>query len=110
MLVDLATLLRDARRHRYAVPAFDCTEDVLVRTILETAEARQSPVILMCLDMDLAGNGFAYLPGLIKLAAAHHAVPVALHLDRVHGGSVARDLRPPRRRSARRLRGRRRRV
>ena len=81
MLVDLATLLRDARRHRYAVPAFDCTEDVLVRTILETAEARQSPVILMCLDMDLAGNGFAYLPGLIKLAAAHHTVPVALHLD-----------------------------
>jgi ketose-bisphosphate aldolase len=81
MLVDLNTVLGPARRQRYAVPAFDCTEDVLVRAILETAEARNAPVILMCLEEDLAGNGMAYLPGLIKGVADHHAIPVVLHLD-----------------------------
>lgn len=81
MLVDLGAVLREARQQRYAVPAFDCTEDVLVRAILETAEARQAPVVLMCLGVDLAGNGMAYLPGLIKAVACHHAIPIVLHLD-----------------------------
>jgi fructose-bisphosphate aldolase class II len=53
----------------------------MVRTILETAQANASPVILMCLNMDLAGHGMTYLPGLIRLAAEQHAVPIALHLD-----------------------------
>ena len=35
----------------------------------------------MCLLPDLQGNGWAYLPGLIKAAAAHHKIPVVLHLD-----------------------------
>ena len=81
MLVDLRTVLDEARRQRYAVPAFDCTEDVLVRAILETAEANSAPVILMCLGVDLVGNGFAYLPRLIQAAADHHTIPVVLHLD-----------------------------
>jgi fructose-bisphosphate aldolase class II len=81
MLVNLSVLLRDARERHYAVPAFDCTGDVLVRAILETAEARQAPVVLMCLGDDLTGNGMAYLPGLIKTVARHHRIPIALHLD-----------------------------
>ena len=81
MLVDLKTVLGEARQHRYAVPAFDCTEDVLVRAILAAAEEKGAPVILMCLGVDLAGSGFAYLPGLIKAVADHHTIPVVLHLD-----------------------------
>ena len=87
MLTTLKEVLCSARRGRFAVPAFDCVEDLMVRTILETAEARRSPVILMCLEMDLAGNGWNYLPGLIRTVADRHDVPVVLHLD--HAASLA---------------------
>ncbi|MCP4376254.1 MAG: class II fructose-bisphosphate aldolase, partial [bacterium] len=81
MLVTLKDILADARANHYAVGAFNCVEDVMLRTILETAEAEDAPVILMCLASDLEGNGWTYLAGMAKLAAAHHDIPVALHLD-----------------------------
>ena len=81
MLTTLKEVLTHARASQYAVPAFDCTEDVMVRAILETAEAHKSPVIMMCLEPDLEGNGWAYLSGLIKAVADHHKIPVVLHLD-----------------------------
>lgn len=87
MLVSLKEILTDARSNRYAVPAFDVCEDVMVRTILETAEQKQSPVILMCLQMQLEGNGWAYLGGLIKVVADHHDIPIVLHLD--HADTLA---------------------
>ena len=81
MLVTLNEVLPAAREGRYAVPAFDVCEDVMVRAILSTAEQERSPVILMCLDPELRGDGMAYLPGLIRAVADHHSVPVVLHLD-----------------------------
>lgn len=86
MLVTLKDVLADARGGHYAVPAFDCSEDVMVRTILETAEADKAPVIMMCLQMQLEGNGWVYLPGLIKAVADHHKIPIVLHLD--HADSI----------------------
>ncbi len=81
MLTSLKNILEHARAHRYAVPAFDCVEDVMVRTILETAQELHAPVILMGLPADLQGNGMTYVPGLIRAVADHHPIPVALHLD-----------------------------
>ncbi len=81
MLVTLKEVLTKARANQYAVPGFDCVEDYMVRTILETAEEKHSPVILMCLGMHLAGNGWTYLCGLIKMAAEMHNIPIVLHLD-----------------------------
>jgi fructose-bisphosphate aldolase class II len=81
MLSTLNDILPQARENRYAVPAFDCVEDVMVRAILETAESLQSPVILMCLSVDLEHNGMAYLPGLIRAVGDYHSIPVVLHLD-----------------------------
>lgn len=81
MLVSAKDVLADARAKKYAVPAFDSVEDVWVRAILETAEACRSPVFLMCLEPDVAGNGWAYFSGLVKAVAGHHTVPVVLHLD-----------------------------
>jgi fructose-bisphosphate aldolase class II len=86
MLTTLKNVLCRARAGGFAVPAFDCVEDLMVRTILETAEARRAPVILMCLEMDLAGNGWNYVPGLIRAVADRHDVPVVLHLD--HAASL----------------------
>jgi len=82
VLTTLKEVLADARKNGYAVPAFDCVEDVMVRAILETCEELRSPVVLMCLvGADLDGNGWAYVPGLIKAVADFHDIPVVLHLD-----------------------------
>lgn len=82
MLATLKDVLHEAQAGGYAVPAFDCVEDLMVRTILETCEARRCPAILMGLPgPDLEGNGWYYLPGLIRAVADRHAIPVVLHLD-----------------------------
>jgi fructose-bisphosphate aldolase class II len=82
MLTTLKEVLADARKNGYAVPAFDCVEDVMVRTILETCQRMRSPVVLMCLvGSDLDGNGWRYIPGLVRAVADFHDVPVVLNLD-----------------------------
>jgi fructose-bisphosphate aldolase class II len=86
MLVTLNDVLNKARAGRYAVAAFDCCEDVMVRAMLETCERLRAPVIVMCLGMQLEGNGWVYLPGLVKAVAGHHDIPIVLHLD--HADSI----------------------
>jgi len=82
MLATLKDLLPAARRGGYAVPAFDCAEDVMVRTVLETCEACRCPAIVMALvGPDLEGNGWHYITGLVHAVADRHAIPVVLHLD-----------------------------
>lgn len=82
MLTTLTEVLRDAQAGHYAVPAFDCVEDLMVRTILETCEALRCPAILMGLPgPDLEGNGWYYIPGLVRAVADRHNIPVVLHLD-----------------------------
>ena len=81
MLVTLKDILADARANHYAVAAFNVIENVMLRTVLETAEAKEAPVILMCLAADLEGAGWTYIAGLAKLAAEYHNIPVCLHLD-----------------------------
>jgi fructose-bisphosphate aldolase class II len=54
----------------------------MVRAILETCQKMRSPVVLMCLvGPDLDGNGWNYIPSLIKAVADFHDIPVVLHLD-----------------------------
>lgn len=81
MLTNLNNVLPDARENGYAVPAFDCIEDIMIRTILDTAEKGKSPVILMSLRHDLEGRGFNYIAGLINEVAPHYEIPIVLHLD-----------------------------
>ena len=84
MLTSLKKVLDHARANRYAVGAFNCTEDVMARAILETAQSLSAPVIVMLLGTDLetsGGNGWVYQVEPIKAAAAHHDIPVVLHLD-----------------------------
>jgi len=81
MLVTLKDILADARDNHYAVGAFNVIENVMLRTVLETAEAKEAPVIIMGLAADLEGPGWTYIAGLAKLAAEYHNIPVCLHLD-----------------------------
>jgi len=84
MLVTLKDILADAKANHYAVAAFNVIENVMLRTVLETAEAEEAPVIIMGLAADLEGAGWTYIAGLAKLAAEYHSVPVCLHLDHCH--------------------------
>lgn len=69
MLVTLNEVLKKAREGHYAVPAFDCNDDILIRTILDTAEEKKSPVILMVLEHDLKGKGMKYITSMVNLYA-----------------------------------------
>lgn len=81
MLVTLNELLPQASEGHYAVPAFDCMEDVMIRTLLDTAEQERSPIILMALEHDLRGRGITYISGLVRAVADLYDIPIALHLD-----------------------------
>ncbi len=90
MLVTFNEILPKARERHYAVPAFDCIEDVMVRTILDTAEQEKSPVILMALEHDLQGRGMIYISGLVRAVADSYDIPVALHLDHAENMDIIR--------------------
>lgn len=81
MLTTISEILGKARVGHYAVPAFDCTEDVMIRPILDTCQEMKSPVILMALEHDLKGKGFAYISSIVRGVADHYDIPIALHLD-----------------------------
>jgi fructose-bisphosphate aldolase class II len=84
MLVTSKEVLTEARKNHYAVPAFDCVEDVFVRAVLETADEAGCPAFVMCHPSDLESgddDGWAFIPGLVKAVADHYDLPVVLHLD-----------------------------
>jgi fructose-bisphosphate aldolase class II len=81
MLVTLNAVLPQARRLHYAVAAFDCMEDVMIRAILDAAEQERAPVILMALEHDLQGRGVRYISGLVHAVADAYPIPIVLHLD-----------------------------
>ncbi len=81
MLVTLDEVLPRARRLHYAVGAFDCTEDVMIRAMLDAAEEERAPIILMALEHDLQGKGIRYVTGLVRAVADDYRIPIVLHLD-----------------------------
>lgn len=81
MLVTLNEVLKKARKEHYAVPAFDINDDLLIRTILDTAEEKKSPVILMALEHDLEERGMTYITSIVKGVANNYDIPIVLHLD-----------------------------
>ena len=81
MLVNLNEILNNARKNKYAIPAFDASDYRMIKAIIEVAEELKAPVILMGLPSDLSNEQFDYLSkDLIGLAKAAK-VPVCVHLD-----------------------------
>jgi fructose-bisphosphate aldolase class II len=80
-LCTLNDVLPGARRGGYAVPGFDCVNDLYIRAVLDAAEEERSPVIIMALGHDLAGRGIDFIAGLVHAVAPTYSVPVVLHLD-----------------------------
>src|SRR3954468_1342192 len=87
-LVDAATLVRHAHRHRYCVVQINTnggTYDI-TRAIVEVAEEENSPVILGAYEANLSYRGYDYAAMQMRFFAERASVPVAIHLD--HGSTL----------------------
>lgn len=80
-LVGLSELLTPAKKHKYAVAAFDVVNAEYAAAIVEAAERKSSPVILMILEGYLRYFNMKLLVHSLREIAGQTRVPVAVHLD-----------------------------
>jgi len=84
-LVTMIEELEKAEAGGYAVPCFDVFEAVSAGSILETAEEKESPVILAFYDSFVNRTSAVALAAFIRTLARQASIPVSLMLD--HGKS-----------------------
>lgn len=82
-LVSVSTMLSQADKEGYAVGAFNANNMEIVQAIVRAAELEKSPVIMQASQGAINYAGLEFITGMVKIAAEHSSVPVALHLD--HG-------------------------
>ncbi len=90
MLVTAKNVLKDAREKRYAVPGFNCIADVMIRGILDRAEACRSPIFLMLYTVEIDEKTWWYYPAIVKAVADRYTIPIVMHLDHATEISVIR--------------------
>ena len=81
MLVTMKEMLQDAKKNKYAIPAFDVSNYEMMKAVLEACEEEKSPALLMGLEVDLAGRNMNLIAEMVKSAAALFKIPVCFHLD-----------------------------
>ena len=81
MLVTMKEMLADAKKHHYAIPAFDVSNYEMMKAVLETCEEEKSPALLMGLGVDLEGRNKHLLTSMVKSASDFFEIPVCFHLD-----------------------------
>ncbi len=80
------TLLRKARRGKYAVGAFNINNLEITQAIINAANEMRSPVILSTSEGAINYAGMEYLAAMVRVAKDQSQVPVVFHLD--HGKNV----------------------
>lgn len=83
--VNSRELLLDAKKHGYAVGAFNVENMEMMQAVIAAAEAEQAPVILQTTPSTLKYAGPAVFAAMARAMASKASVPVAMHLD--HGDS-----------------------
>lgn len=86
MLVSGKELLNEAKKNKYAVPAFGFVNLEGAKAIIEAAENKKSPVILQMTQGGVSYGGLNQLFAIAKSYAENSKVPVAIHLD--HGRNI----------------------
>lgn len=81
MLVTMKEMLADAKKNHYAIPAFDCSNYEMMKSILEACEEERSPALLMALGVDIQGRDLHLLTSMIKGASEYFNIPICLHMD-----------------------------
>lgn len=87
MLTSLARVLGRAKRHRYAVGAFNVSNLETAQAVLRAATALRAPVIVNVTEKAIAFGGLEPLAAIVKSLAVSLRIPVVLNLD--HGRTVA---------------------
>ncbi len=85
-LVPIVEMLEDARKHGYAVGAFNIINLEMLQAIVAAAASQQSPVILQVWHGDLDLIGGSYAGAVARVAAQESGFPIALQLD--HGQNI----------------------
>jgi fructose-bisphosphate aldolase class II len=85
--VDLAGLLREARRGGYCLAAFNIDNLEIVEPLVRAAERERAPVIIQGGPVGLDHAGWEAVGAVVRSAADRTPVPMALHLD--HGADLA---------------------
>lgn len=90
MLINMNEMLKVAKENKFGVPAFNIGSEVMLRSVMETCEATNSPVILAIHpdELDFFGDDFAKM--VVSVAKASK-VPAVVHLD--HGETIPQVLR-----------------
>ncbi|MDD3679002.1 MAG: class II fructose-bisphosphate aldolase [Patescibacteria group bacterium] len=85
MLVNPVSLYKKARKHGFAIGAFNTSNAEITKAIIKTAERLGSPVIIETSENEMAHVGSEVMVAEITAIAKNTKIPVALHLD--HGKS-----------------------
>lgn len=85
MLMNMRDLLAVAHANHFAVPAFNISNNMLLRGVLEASEEANSPVILAIHPDELAFVRPAFIKAAVE-EAIQTSVPVCIHLD--HGSTM----------------------
>jgi len=88
MLVDPFALLDHARRHGYAVGAYDLIDTTMLDGILRGGEAARAPLILSVAEVHTHQFDEASLLAAVVTAADASPLPIAIHYD--HGSTIER--------------------
>lgn len=80
-LVSSTYMLQHARKHGYAVVAFNVHTLEMLQGVVEAAEEAEAPIILQSTVGTVKHLGADYIAAAATVAANRSKVPVALHLD-----------------------------
>lgn len=80
-IVSTRTILKDAQKGGYAVPAFNIHNMETLQVVVEAANELNSPVIIAATPGTVSHAGPQYLVNMVEAAAKTSHVPIALHLD-----------------------------
>ena len=89
MLVSMVQTMNEAKKAGYCVPAFGVGNEVNVRAVLDAAEAKRSPVILLVMAMNTPD--MQYLGRICQDLGVRAGVPVSVILD--HGATYEEAIR-----------------
>lgn len=85
-LSNMKSVLSDAQKNKYAVPAFNVCNLEYAQVVIRTAEELRSPVIVALHPIEIAYGGLREMASIVKGLAGDVTVPVVLHLD--HGDTL----------------------
>ncbi len=90
-IVSITSLLKDAEKHGYAIPAFNAYNSETVVSILRTAQKLSAPVIVQAYTRLFQSYDAISIAACTNTIAGVLDIPIALHLD--HGAGRAEVMR-----------------